>query len=58
MGSNEGGDEMSKDSRLLELAAAILLNKEIDIYTVEQSENASEILEVVIRRHYADGRKS
>lgn len=48
---------MNKDNRLLELAAAISLNKEIGIYTVEQSENASEILEVVIRRHYADGRK-
>ena len=48
---------MSNDNRLLEMAAAILLNKEIGIYTVEQNENASEILEVVIRRHYADGRK-
>lgn len=49
---------MSKDNRLLELAAVILLNKEIGIYTVEQSESTSEILEVVIRRHYADGRQS
>ncbi len=48
---------MNRDNRLLELTATILLNKEIGIYTVEQSENASEILEVVIRRHYADGRK-
>ena len=46
---------MSKDNKLLELAATILLNKEIGIYTVEQSENASEILEVIIRRYYADG---
>lgn len=48
---------MNRDNRLLELTATISLNKEIGIYTVEQSENASEILEVVIRRHYDDGRK-
>lgn len=47
---------MNKDNKLLELAAAIILNKEIGIYTVKQSENAGEILEVLIRRHYADGR--
>jgi len=49
---------MSKDNRLLELAAAILLNKEIGIYTAGHSEIAGEILEVVIRRHYGDGRKA
>ena len=47
---------MSNDNRLLEMAAAILLNKEIGIYTTKQSENASEILEAILRRHYEGGK--
>ena len=49
---------MTNDNRLLELAAVILLNNEIGVYTGKQSESAGEILEVIIRRHYGDGRKA
>jgi len=48
---------MNKDNRLLELTAAISMNKAIGIYTAGHSEIAGEILEVVIRRHFGDGRE-
>jgi hypothetical protein len=46
---------MSRDNRLLELAAMILLNMKTGAYTTCQNEDAGKILEVIIRRHYSEG---
>ena len=47
---------MSMDDRLLEMAAMILLNMKTGAYSTGQYEDAGKILEVVIRRHYSEGR--
>ena len=49
-------DKISKSNCLLDQVAEILLNLQTGKYTPEQSENASEILEAILRRHYEGGK--